>query len=121
MVPGLVGERHLAADVADRRVGERPHQRAQRVRRPQGVGVAERDHRSARGSHGGVLGADLAAARQLEHHVGAGRAGARGGVVGRAVDGDDHLELGARPLQRERVGDLGRDHRLLVVGGDHQA
>ena len=30
-------------------------------------------------SHGGVLGADLAAARQLEHEVGAGLPGARGG------------------------------------------
>ena len=122
MVPASLVNVDLAADVADLRVGERlASSCAQRVRRPQRVGVAERDHVAARGPHRGVLGADLAAARQLEHDVGAGRAGARRGLVARAVDGDDHLEPLARPVERERVGDLRRDHRLLVVGGDRRA
>ena len=37
-----------------------------------------------------------------------------------AVDRDDQLEPVARPVERERVGDLGRDHVLLAVGGDDQ-
>ena len=69
---------------------------------------------------GGVEGGDLAAGRQLEDEVGAGRAGALGGRVGGAVGGDDQLQPLARVVERERVGDLGGDHLLLVVGGDDQ-
>ena len=43
---------------------------------------------------GGVLRADLAGARELEHEIGAGLAGALGGRVGRPVARDDHLHSG---------------------------
>ena len=109
---------NLAAGVADVRVVERAHQRPGGVRLPQRVGVGERDDLAAGPLHGGVLRADLAAARQLEHEVGAGVPGARGGRVGAAVARDDHLESLARIVEAQRVGDLLRDHRLLVVGGD---
>ena len=68
----------------------------------------------------GVLGRHLAAARQVEDEVGAGVAGELDGPVGGAVGGDDQLEPLARVVERERVGDLGRDHVLLVEGGDDQ-
>ena len=69
---------------------------------------------------GGVLGDDLAAARQVEDEVGARRPRPLDGRVGGAVGGDDQLEPLARVVERQRVGDLGRDHLLLVVGGDDQ-
>ena len=58
---GLVDETHLAAGVADRGVGERGDQRAQRARLPDRVGVREGQQLAARGRHGGVLRAHLAA------------------------------------------------------------
>ena len=120
----LVDERHAAAGVADAGIVERRGERAQRARLPQGVGVAERQQLARGGPHRRVLGADLAAARQLEHEVGAGGpcAGGRvvGAGVGAAVDGHDQLERLARPVERQRVGDLGRDHLLLAVGGHDQ-
>ena len=57
---------------------------------------------------------------KLEHDVGAGLARALGRRVGRAVAGDDDLQALARVVERQCVGDLGRDHRLLGVGGDHE-
>ena len=119
--PALVDELDVAAHVADARIGERLGQLGQRVRRPHRVGVRERDQLTGRGAHRRVLGADLAAARQLEHLVGAGGSRARRGLVTGAVDGDDHLEAIPRPVERECVRDLVRDHRLLVVCGDDEA
>src|SRR5205085_12371663 len=87
---------------------------------PHGVRVGERDDVAAGGLDGGVLGAHLAAAGELEHEIGAGGAGALGGGVDVAVDGDDDLEPVARPVERSRVGDLGGDDRLLAVGGDDE-
>ena len=70
--------------------------------------------------HGRVLGADLAPAGQLEHQVGAGPPGALGRLVAAPVAGHDQLEALARVVEPERVGHLGGDHLLLVVGGDDQ-
>ena len=112
-VPPSLTNRDLAADVADGRVGERRD--AARAARPgsQRALASENASSSPRGrGDRGVLRAHLAAARQLEHEVGAGRARARGGRVGArlraAVDGDDDLEAVARPVERERVRDLAR-------------
>ena len=115
-----VEEANLAADVADRRVGEGLDQMAEGVGRPVAVGVGEGEDLAAGALGGGVLGGDLAAARQVEDEVGAGRPGALDGGVGGAVGGDDQLEPLARVVEREGVGDLGGDHLLLVVGGDDQ-
>ena len=71
-------------------------------------------------AHRRVLGGDLAAAREVEDGVGAGRARGLRRPVGRAVAGDDDLELVARVVERERVGDLGGDDVALGVGGDDQ-
>ncbi len=91
--PALVDEGDLAADVADLgRSVERCTSLAQRVRLPEGVGVGEGDDPPARDPHRGVLRPDLAAARQLQHGVGAGIAGALRRGVGRAVAGDDDLQ-----------------------------
>ena len=114
-------EADLAAGVADARVGEG----ARRARAPRpGSHSALASEKAtisppAR-STAGVLGADLAAAGQLEHEVGAGLARALGGGVRAAVAGDDQLEQLARIVERERVLDLRRDHLLLVVRGDDQ-
>jgi hypothetical protein len=120
----LVDEGHPPAGVAHPRVGERRRQRPQRAGIPQRVRVAEGEQVAARGAHGGVLRPDLPAARQLEHDVGTRVAGALGRVVRAglraAVDRDDDLEAFARPVERERVGHLRRDHRLLPVRRDDQ-
>ena len=122
--PGVRDEADLAARVADLRVGEGGREPRQRVRLPARVGVREREQVPAGGADGRVLRAHLAAARQREHLVGPGGARALGGGVGvrlgAAVDRDDQLEAVARPVERERVGDLRRDHVLLAVGGDDQ-
>jgi hypothetical protein len=93
---------------------------AQRVRRPEGVRVGEGDELAARPAHRRVLGADLAAARQLEHDVGARRPRSLGRRVRRAVARDDHLQAVGRVVERARVGDLAGDHLLLAVGGDDE-
>ncbi len=115
-----VEEADLAADVADPRVGEGGDEPAQRVGRPDAVGVGEGEDLAVGRLGGGVEGGDLAARRQLEDEVGAGGAGALGRRVGGAVGGDDDLQALARVVERERVGDFGGDHLLLVVGGDDQ-
>jgi len=65
-----------------------------------------------------------AAARQLEHLIGARGARPRGrgvGVrLGPAVDRHDDLEPIARPVERQRVRDLRRDDRFFAIGGDDQ-
>ena len=79
----------------------------------------------ARRAHRRVLGADLAAARQLEHDVRAGRAGALRGRVGAGSAPPSTATISssalARPVERERVGDLGRDHRLPRGGPPRSA
>ena len=45
----------------------------------------------------------------------------RVGAVDRAVGRDDDLEPVGRVVERERVLQLGLDHRRFVVGGDEQA
>ena len=67
VVAARVGEAHLAADVADSGVGERLDKAAQRVRRPDAVGIREGEQLAVGALGGGVEGGDLAAARQLEH------------------------------------------------------
>ena len=119
--PAVVDEPHLAAGVADLRVGERGDEHAQRVGLPRAVGVREGDDLRARAGDRLVLGADLAAALELEHVVGAGAAGLEHGPVGRAVAGDDDPQPLARVVERQRVRDLARDDGALVVGGDDQA
>ena len=120
VVAGGVEEADLAADVADAAVGEGGDEAAQRVRRPDAVGVGEGEDLAGGLLGGGVEGGDLAARRQLEDEVGAGGAGELGGAVGGAVGGDDQLQAVARVVEGERVGDFRRDHLLLVVGGDDQ-
>jgi hypothetical protein len=115
-----VGEADLAADVTDVGVGEGLDQVAQRVGRPEAVGVREGEELARGPLGGGVLGGDLAAPGQVEHEVGAGGTGPFDRRVAGAVGGDDHLEQIARIVERERVGDLRRDHLLLVVGGNDQ-
>ena len=120
VVAAGVDEADLAADVADARVGEGLDQAAQGVGRPGAVGVGEGEQVAGRDLGSGVEGGDLAPGRQLEHEVGAGGAGALGGGIGGAVGGDDDPQPLARVVEGERVGDLGGDHLLLVVGGDDQ-
>ena len=115
-----VGEADLAADVADLGVGEGLDQVAQGVRRPEAVGVGEGDQLAGGALGRGVLGEQLAAPGKVEDEVGARRPGALDGRVRGAVGGDDQLQPLPRVVERQRVGDLGRDHVLLVVGGDHQ-
>ena len=119
-MPAVVDELHLPADVADARVGERLDEPRERVALPDRVGVGERDDVAARALDRGVLRADLAAVRELEHDVGARVARAPRRRVGRAVAGDDDLEPLTRVVERQRVGDLGGDHVLLGVGGDDE-
>ena len=120
VAPGVPGERDPPAGVADVGIGEGRHERGQRSRLPDRVGVAEGDDLAPRPLDRGVLGRDLAGPGQVEDHVGAGGAGQLDGPVGGTVGGDDQLELLARVLLGERVGDLGGDHLLLVEGGDDQ-
>ena len=102
------------------RIGERGHELAQGIRLPLGVGVGEGHDLPARSLYGRVLSDDLAAARELEHEVGASVARMLGSGVRAAVAGHDHLEQLARIVQRERIGDLRADHCLLVMRGDDQ-
>ncbi len=71
---GGLHEAHLSAGVPDARVGERACEQARGVRLPQRVRVGEGHDLAARALHGGVLRADLAAARELQHKVGSGLA-----------------------------------------------
>ena len=100
--------------------GEGADERASGAGLPQRVRVGERDDLAARVAHGGVLRADLAAAGQLQHDVGAGLSRPFGRGVRAAIAGDDQLQQLARIVERERVLDLCADHRLLVVSGDDQ-
>ena len=115
-----VREADLAADIADGRVAEGLDQVPQRAPLPGAVRVGEGEEIAGRALGGGVLGDHLAAPRKVEHEVGPGRLGPVDGRVGRAVGGDDQLEPLARIVERQRVGDLRRDHLRLVVGGDDQ-
>ena len=85
------------------------------------VGVGDRDELVARLAEADVQPVGLAAIDRVADHPAARVACAcleRGGLggVGRAVVEDEHLEL--RVVDGERGRDAGRDHRLLVVGGD---
>ena len=102
VVAAGVDEADLAADVADRGVGEGLDQAAQGVGRPVAVGVGEGEQLAVGLLGGGVERGDLAAGGQLEHEVGAGGAGALGGRVGGAVGGDDR-SAGARAGSRGRA------------------
>ena len=113
-------EADLAADVADPLVGEAVEQPAERIGPPEGVGVGEGEDLALGLPDGGVQRRHLAAPGQLQHPVGAGRAGQLRGAVGGAVGGDDQLQALPRVVELERVGDPPLDHRLLVVGGHDQ-
>ncbi len=71
---GALDEADLAAGVADAGGPRRPPPAPPRRGLPQRVGVGEGQHRPAGALDGRVLGADLAAPRQLEDEVGAGLA-----------------------------------------------
>ena len=121
MVAGALYEAHLAAGVAHAGVGgESADERASGAGLPQCVRVGERDDLPVRLAHGGVLRADLAAAGELQDEIGTGVSRPLRRRVRAAVARDDQLKQLARVVERERVLDLGGDHRLLVVGGDDQ-
>ena len=65
----LVREAYVPADVADIRVGEGRDELAQGLRRPDAVGIREGEDLAPPPIVGGVLGPDLAAAREIEHDV----------------------------------------------------
>ena len=113
-------EAHLAACIADVRIGER----AASAR------AASGSHRALASENARIspLARCTAAScalilpprDEVEHEIGTRPAGAGCGPVGAAVAGDDHLEQLSRIVLRERVGHLRPDHRLLVVRGDDQ-
>ena len=113
-------EADLAADVGDVRVGEVAHELAQRVRRPGRVRVAEGEDLALGLADGAVHRRQLPAPLGLEqaHAVVAAHDLVR--AVGRAVGGDDELELVGRVVELEQVLDAAADHVLLVVRGDDQ-
>ena len=122
-MPAAAGAGQVAdapAGVADARVGEGLDEARGGVGLPHGVGVGEGEQLTARALDGGILRAHLAAARQLEHEVGAGAPRELRGLIAAAVAGDDHLEQLARVVERERVLHALSDHLLLVVRGDDQ-
>ncbi len=85
------------------------------------VGVGDHDQLVPRLREAGVQLLGLAAVDGVADHAAAGVARGclqRGGLgrVGRAVVENEHLEL--RVVGTDRRRDTGRDHRLLVVGGD---
>ena len=113
-------EADLATGVADLRIGERLSEPRERIALERDVGVGEDEQFAARCRHAGVERGDLAAAIEVEHHVGPGFARAGGRGVAASVGADDQLEAIARPVERQRVCHLGGDHRLLVVRRDDQ-
>lgn len=81
----------------------------------------QRRRGAPRGSLGsGVLGRDLAATGEVDDEVCAPGAGGPHRLIGGAVRGDDQLEPPAGVIEGERIGELGGDHRSLIVGGDDQ-
>ena len=113
-------EARLPARIADARVLERAHELARGVGVPERVRVREGDDLPTGSRDGGVLRADLAAARQLEHEVRSGVARALRRGVRAAVAGHYHLQALARVVERERVVHLRADDVLLVVRGHDQ-
>jgi hypothetical protein len=118
--PALDGDQVLAAHRADRRVGERAHDPAQRIGRDLGGDVRENQDFALRLGDRARLRGLLAAALGVAHeaHAAPGeRGGDPVGVVGRAIGGDDHLE---RPGvgQRERLLELARERGRAVVHRD---
>ncbi len=86
-----------------------------------GVGIGDRNQLVARMRESDVQLLGLAAVDRVSDHPAAPVAGScleRCGLcgVGRAVVEDEHLEH--RVVRAHRRGHAGRDHRLLVVGGD---
>ena len=121
--PSGLTKRHLAADVADR-AGRRTARRA-RAARPGSHSALASENATIVGARAAATAASCARILpprgELEDDVGAGRARAASRRrVGRAVAGDDDLEAVARVVERQRVGDLRRDDRLLGVRGDDQ-
>ena len=117
---GVLKKADLAAGIADTGIGEGADERADSVGLPQRVGIGERDDLTASAAYGGVLRADLATARQLQYDVGARLPGSLGRRVRAPVTRHDQLQQLSRVVERERVLDLGGNHRLLIVCGDDQ-
>ena len=114
----LAHQAHISADIAHLRVGERSDELGEGVRLPADVRVGERHDLATRSRDGGVLRADLPAARELQDEVGARRPSTLYRFVGRAVGGDDQLESAGGIVEGAKVGDALRDHVLLGVRGD---
>ena len=120
--PVGVRQHEPAADVGDRRIGERPHELRERVGRPGRVRVGEREHVAGGLAHRAILRRDLAAARAADQpHARLPRRDRLDelvSTVGGGIRGDHDLEPVGRVVEREQVLEAALDHGLLVVRGD---
>ena len=123
--PVLSLKAHLAAHVRDVRIGEVAHELAQRIGRPDGVRVTEREDLAVGFARGAVERRQLPGALAAEQtDVPVLRRLAfddRVCLVLGAVRRDDDLELLGGIVELEQVLEPPADHVLLVVRGDDQA
>ena len=122
MVPASLVNSTLAADVADLR--RRRTAASARVSASGSHSALASENAitvAARGADRGVLRADLAAARQLEHPVGAGGARRSPRCASAAPSTATMISSRSRgQSSASALRDLGLDHGLLVVGGDDE-